>query len=126
MEAANLGRVVMRAGAIFRRNPDTVRGPDLSYFSFERLPDIPDDHPEVPPNLVVEVLERNESPPSVADRVQDFIDSGVSVVWLVEPHPRIVTVYAGSMRGIEYDETDTLDGGTVLPGFTCPVADLFQ
>ncbi len=37
-----------------------------------------------------------------------------------------VTVYSGNMRGVEHHDGDTLDGGTVLPGFTCPVADLFQ
>lgn len=125
-EAAKLGRVVMRSGIILRRNPDTVRGPDLSYFSFDRLPTIPDDYMEVPPELVVEVLEKNETPPSVVERVRDFLDFGVPLIWLVDPEARIVTVYAGSMRGTEYDEADTLDGGTVLPGFSCLVADLVQ
>ncbi len=35
-------------------------------------------------------------------------------------------MYAGSMRGLEYGASDTLDGGAVLPGFSCPVAEFFS
>jgi len=46
-------------------------------------------------------------------------------VWVVDPEANTVMVYSGMMRGVEYDEADTLDGGEVLPSFTCKVADFF-
>jgi len=44
---------------------------------------------------------------------------------VVNPDGKTVMVYSGTMRGVEYDEADTLDGGEVLPNFTCKVADFF-
>jgi len=97
----------------------------VSYFSFARPPKIPDDCVEIAPDLIVEILERNESPASASERVRDFIAFGVPLVWLVETTAKTVTVSSGNMRGVEHHDTDTLDGGTVRPGFICPVADLF-
>jgi len=59
-------------------------------------------------------------------KVREYIASGVRLVWVVDPETKTVMVYSGSMQGVEHDETDTLDGGDVLPGFTCKVADLFE
>ena len=47
------------------------------------------------------------------------------LIWLVDPEMRTVLVYRGTPRGGELDEEDTLDGGEVLPGFSCKVAELF-
>lgn len=49
----------------------------------------------------------------------------MKLVWLVDPEARTVMVYCDNTRGVEYTDTDTLDGADVLLGFTCPVADLF-
>jgi Uma2 family endonuclease len=50
----------------------------------------------------------------------------VPLVWLVDPETNTVLEYRGSLRGTEYDESDTITGGDVLPEFTCRVADFFQ
>lgn len=52
--------------------------------------------------------------------------SGVKLVWLVDPELRTVTVYAGSPRGTELDESETITGGDVLPEFSCKVAEFFE
>ena len=126
VDASKLGHVLLRTGLVLRRNPDTVRGPDVSFFSYARLPVVRDDWAEVPPDMVAEVIDRHETPASVSARVREFVEFGVPLIWLVDPETNVVTVYSGNMRGVEHHEADTLDGGTVLPGFTCPVADLFQ
>jgi Uma2 family endonuclease len=51
---------------------------------------------------------------------------GVLLVWLVDPETRTVTVYRGSMRGLELGEAEILDGGNILPGFSCKIANLFE
>ena len=43
-------------GFITERDPDTVRGPDVSFWSRDRLPEIPDGYIAIPPDLVVEVV----------------------------------------------------------------------
>jgi Uma2 family endonuclease len=57
--------------------------------------------------------------------VAEHLEAGVSLVWLVDPELRIVIVYRGTMRGVEFEADDTLDGGDVLPGFSCKVSELF-
>ena len=61
----------------------------------------------------------------VRAKIKEYLFYGIPVVWLVDLEARTVMVYRGTMRGVELDEDDTLDGGDVLPGFACKVADLF-
>lgn len=125
VEDNRLGWIATESGVVIDTNPDTVRGPDVAFYSITRQPQVPDDYFEIPPDLAVEILSPDDRRPAVREKIREYIRAGVTLIWLVDPDARTVTVYAGSMRGTEYDETDTLDGGTVLPGFTCPVADLF-
>src|SRR5437870_40030 len=59
-----LGHVVVETGLVTERDPDTVRGPDVSYWSKERLPldETPTGYPDVPADLCVEVLSPNDRP----------------------------------------------------------------
>ena len=122
----NLGWVTTNdTGVVLERGPDTVRGPDVAYWSIARQPEEPDAYFEIPPDIAVEVLSPDDRRGPVRAKIKEYLFYGVPLVWLVDPELRTVTVYAGRMRGTELDEDDTLDGGEVLPGFTCKVADLF-
>ncbi|MEO2091084.1 MAG: Uma2 family endonuclease, partial [Gemmataceae bacterium] len=113
------------SGFIQERDPDTVRGPDVGFWSITRQPQMPDNYFEIPPDLLVEVLSTDDRRRDVREKIRGYIGAGVPLVWLVDPDTRTVTVYAGSLRGLELDETDQLDGGAVLSGFSCHVSDLF-
>jgi len=126
VEDRNLGWVVAESGTILERDPDTVRGPDVAFYSITRQPTPPDDYFEIAPDLVVEVLSPDDRRVKVREKIRQYVAAGVKLVWLVDPDLRIVTVYRGSLRGVEHDETDTLDGGDVLPEFSCKVADFFS
>jgi Uma2 family endonuclease len=125
-EAKNLGWTTSNdTGAILERDPDTVRGPDVGFWSIARQPDVPDDYFEIPPDLAVEVLSPDDRRNRVREKIREYIAAGVPLVWLVDPETRTVTVYTGRLRGTELDESDQLDGGEVVPGFSCKVGDLF-
>ena len=113
------------AGVILERDPDTTRGPDVGFWSIERQPTRPKGYLEIPPDIAVEVLSPSDNRKAVRDKVHEYVAAGVRLVWVVDPEDKTVMVYSGTMRGVEYDEADTLDGGEVLPGFTCKVADFF-
>ena len=125
VDARKLGWVAVESGTILDRDPDTVRGPDVSFYSIARQPQMPEDYFEIPPDLAVEVLSPDDRRKKVREKIAEYVASGVRLIWLVDPDAETVTVYAGSMRGTEYGPTDALDGGEVLPGFACPVADFF-
>ena len=107
------------------RTPDTVRGPDVAFWSIARQPTMPEGYFEIPPDIAVEVLSPSDRSKDVRAKIREYVFYSVPLVWLVDPETRTVTVYRGSMRGTELDEADDLDGGDVLPGFTCKVSDFF-
>ena len=121
-----LGWVITESGVVIERDPDSVFGPDVSFYSIARHPNRPEGYFEIPPDLVVEVLSPDDRRKHVREKIKDYVKNGVKLVWLVDPDFRTVTVYAGSLRGTELDEAETITGGDVLPEFTCKVAEFFD
>jgi Uma2 family endonuclease len=111
-------------GWIVERDPDTVRGPDVAFWSKERLPVIPDSYLDVPPDLAVEVVSPGDHYSRVQNKVRQYLRCGVRMVWVVDPEDRSVTVYRSQKEGKILGENDILTGEDVLPGFSCRVADL--
>lgn len=124
---ARLGHVLVNAGIVVARNRDTVRGADALFISYDRLPASPPrrGYLEVPPELVVEVLGEDDSWSHIEQKVAEYHALGVDLVWVADPHTQTVRAYPrGETPGV-LQSTDELDGGTLLSGFRCRVADLF-
>ena len=126
VDPAKLGWVTTNdTGVVLERGPDTVRGPDVAFWSIARQPAMPDGYFLIPPDIAVEVLSPSDRRGDVRAKIKEYVFYSVSLVWLVDPETRTVMVYQGSMRGTELGDDDLLDGGDVLPGFSCKVSDLF-
>lgn len=124
-----LGRLTASdAGVWLERNPDTVREPDIAYFSAEKIPSGVriTGYAEVVPDLVVEVASPSDSLREVNDKALMWLSYGVSLVWVVNPDSRSVDVYRAGRAASTLGENDTLDGLDALPGFTCTVSDVFD
>ena len=122
-----LGRVTgTDAGVLLERNPDTVREPDVAYFSAETLPlDVKiRGFYEVVPDLVVEVVSPNDRPREIADKVAMWLSHGVRLVWAVYPRPARSSSIHRKARSSSTPKDDELDGGVVLPDFRCLVRDI--
>src|SRR5262245_51751487 len=121
------GRAVVKTGVITERDPDTVRGPDVSYWSVERLPwdQTPQGYPDSAPDLAVEVLSPNNRLARIREKMREYFNRNVRMVWVVDPEDRTVTVYRALEEGRVLHESATLTGEDVLPGFSCQVAELF-
>lgn len=123
-----LGTVLVEAGYVLRRMPDTVRGPDVSFVSVARLP--PDQIPEtfIPgaPDLAVEVISPGSRWFEIEEKVADYLAGGARLVWLVDPRARGVVVRYPDRPPAVLSEADTLDGEDVVPGFTVPVTELLR
>ena len=123
-----LGRVfAAETGFIIHRDPDTVRAPDASFVSSERLPagELPIGYMDLPPDLAVEVVSPGDTQREVRDKVHDWLGAGTRLVWVINPATRSATVYRSSDDFDELTENQSLDGGDLVPGFTCQVRDLF-
>lgn len=125
VEPRKLGWVMTETGFILERDPDTLLGPDVVFWNIQDQPVRPAKYSDVAPDLVVEVLSPEDRKKLVHEKIKTYVKRGVKLVWLVDPEVRTVTVYAGSMRGTELGDTETITGGDVLQGFSCSVAEFF-
>jgi Uma2 family endonuclease len=106
-----------------------VRIPDVSFTNWDRVPgrQVPRDPvPDLAPDLAVEVLSEGNTPAEMERKLKEYFLSEVRLVWYIDPRKRTVQVYTSPEDAEELGEGDTLDGGDVLPGFSVPVASLFD
>jgi Uma2 family endonuclease len=122
------GYVGVEVGYTFVHDPDTVRGPDVSYVRAERIPPtgIPEGFWDLAPDLAVEVVSPNETADEVREKVRDFLHAGTPLVWTIYPRTREVIVHTPDGLARTYGIDDVLEFADVLPGFTCSVAELFE
>lgn len=123
-----LGTIVASdVGFWLEKEPDTVREPDVAFISAQRLPpdeDVPG-YFEGPPDLAVEIASPSDSPRQLFDKARMWISFGASLFLIVYPEIRTIDVHQPHSPLIELSAEDTLDGGQVLPGFSCTIGDLF-
>ena len=114
-------------GFRIKSDPDTVRAPDIAFVRKERIPEtgIPRSYWQSAPDLAVEVISPSETYIEVEEKVLDWIMAGTSMVWVVNPRRRTVTVYHSLKDSTLLTEEDELNGGDVIEGFQCRVAEIF-
>lgn len=128
VEAHGLGKVTgADGGYILRRNPDTVRAPNVGFVSAERLPKGRPAQKYFPghPDLAVEIISPGDVHADVDEKVKEFLDAGTRLVWVVNPRRKSVTVFRGDNSITALRSTDTLSGEAVLPGFSMVVSEIF-
>lgn len=122
------GRVTLETGLQTEFDPDTVRSPDVAFWSAERLPldQVPEAYPDVAADLVVEIQSPSNRRQTTQDKIREYLNRGVRMVWIVDPEARTVTVYRqpGEGRLLWHDARLTSDD--VLPSFQCRVAEFFE
>jgi len=108
-------------------NPDTTVGIDVALFEGEEAAVEADGarYFDRPPKVAVEVLSATDTYEEWTDKVQLYLNSGVSVVWLVEPTFQTITVFRRGTMPRPLNADDILDGEPELPGFRVPVVALF-
>ncbi len=125
-----IGDVFGKGGSYqcFPDDPSMVRRPDVSFIRTGRLPpeQFERGHVRVAPDLAVEVISPTDLHYDVNTKLEDYFSARIPLVWLVNPDTRTITVYRhGGDEIVRLHENDVLTGDDVLPGFSCPVTDLF-
>ena len=112
-------------GFVLRRNPDTVRAPDVAFLRKGRP--IPDRaFIDGAPDIAIEVLSRDVSVREVTRKVRDYLGAGASQVWILDPEDRTLTVHSPGGHSRTFSHDDTLDGGEVLPDFRLELRTIFS
>jgi len=129
VEERKLGRVMSNdSGVITERGPDTLRGADVCYYSYARLPKGPlakGYGPEVP-ELVVEVRTPTDRWREILGKVSEYLNAGVLVVVVLDPEPQIAHVLSADdpPRRLGAEEELILPG--VLEGFRVRLGRFFE
>ena len=112
---------------IFGDDANRLRYADGSFVRRGRLPgDVsPPGHMRIAPDLALEVVSPNDLAWEVQAKVVDWLAAGVKLLWVLYPDTRSVHVYRPDGGELHLRPDDELSGGTVIPGFSCRVADCF-
>jgi Uma2 family endonuclease len=110
----------------FRLPGGNVRCPDASFvrrgrFEGER---IPKGFSPVPPDLAVEIVSPEDSSRQLLDKVGEYLDAGVRLVWVIDPERGVATVYQSLADVRTLSDDGELDGEDVIPGFRCRLRDV--
>lgn len=110
-----------------RTKASSVRGADMLYVSYARLPqgDPPADLP-LAPDLVVEVRSPTDRISQLTDKALEYLRAGVKVVVVVDPSVRSVAVFREDELPFRLANGDELTLPDVLPGFSVAVARFFE
>jgi Uma2 family endonuclease len=101
--------------------------PSAAFISRKRQPELPRVNGYVPnpPDLAIEVIAPEDNERLIGVKIVNYLAAG-TVVWAVYPAQKIVEVIVPGQPVKILDINDTLDGGTVLPGFTLAVKTIFE
>ncbi len=114
-------------GIYTARHPDTVRGADVAFVSNERMAQVKSSsYLDVAPELVVEILSPDDRWSDLMEKLGEYLNIGVLMVWLADPKTRSVYVYRSLTDVQRLTADDVLSGGDVLPGFSVSVGALLD
>jgi Uma2 family endonuclease len=121
--------IVAGEGGMMRLAPGLVRIPDVSVVFWDRFPDrrvTSEPVPAIAPDLAVEVLSESNTKAEMDRKLREYFAAGARLVWYLDPEDRTVRVYTAVDQVTLIDESGTLDGGDVLPGFVLPIREWFE
>lgn len=124
---AGLGRVFTESSFELVELPRTVRAPDVAFVREERLHSGALSSPtlKLAPDLAAEILSPSETASRLDEKLDDYAASGIPLVWVIDPKRRTVMVITRDRPVRWLRDGDTLDAGSIVPGFACAIADLF-
>jgi Uma2 family endonuclease len=124
----DLGRVITNdGGVITKRDPDTVRGADVAYYSYQRVPKgpLPDGYWPTP-ELIAEVKSSEDRWAKIHEKVGEYLNAGVLTVLVLDPPSQTVQIYSPDRPVEILAMTDTLSLPDVLPGFAASVSQIYE
>ncbi|NJN88142.1 MAG: Uma2 family endonuclease [Leptolyngbyaceae cyanobacterium SL_7_1] len=129
VSAQKLG-ALFDSSTAFKMKSGNKRSPDISFFAKERLQgmtELPTGFLEGAPDLAIEILSPGNTVEEIDDKITEYFENGARLVWVISPTQHYVLIYRCAQEPDRLlKSADSLDGEEVIPGFTVPVANLFQ
>lgn len=128
-EKKKLGHVLTNdAGVVTERGPDTIRGADISFYSYDDVPPgpFPKGYLDKLPRLVVEVMSETDRWKNVLRKVSEYLEAGVPIVCVLEPDTESMYIYYPDKPEEILTAEDNFSVPEVLPGFRVKVKRFFE
>lgn len=119
-QVAKRGAVFDSSGG-FTLSNTAVRAPDATWIAIDRWNQISakdrERFAEICPDFVVELLSPSDDLPRVRRKMQEYLDQGVRLAWLIDPYSQTVEIFRPGRPVESLTRPATLSGEDVLPGF---------
>ncbi len=116
-----------QTGFVIKGDAETVRCPDFAFVATSRIPPtgVPKGFWQIVPDLACEVVSPSDTLFEVEEKIQQYLQSGVRLVWLINPKQRTVTLYRPGPIIHVLTSNDSISGEEVIPSFSYPVKKIF-
>jgi Uma2 family endonuclease len=105
----------------------STRRPDVAFVSLERMPQRIREEIPFPPDLAVEIVSPTDSAAEVDEKVLQYQQAGVRLIWVIRPVLKLVEVFhPGDLKPGTLGIKDELDGEDVIPGFKLKITALYE
>ena len=123
-----IGRATVETGHILRRGPDTVRGPDVTFFltGKEEWENLRGRFSSSAPDIAVEVVSPSNTAAEMERKVSEYLAAGSQRVWVAYTSTRTVAVHRSDGTAITYASDDVITNEGLLSGFSLPLSDIFR
>jgi Uma2 family endonuclease len=124
----DVGRVLSNdSGIITQRDPDTVRGGDVTFYSYERVPrgDSPAGYPQASPNIVFEVRSPNDRWSEIHEKIAEYLTAGVELVCVLVPETTAAHLFYPDRPGVILQGDEELILPAPLNEFHQPISAFF-
>jgi Uma2 family endonuclease len=129
LESHDVGHVVSNdSGTVTQRDPDTVRGPDVSYYSYKQVPKgpLPDGLLAVSPELVFEVRSPSDRWSEIHVKVGEYLRVNVRAVCVLDDDTKCIHTYFAEREPQILSEDDELTLPDILDDFRVKIARFFE
>lgn len=130
------GEVFTETTFIIQYQTDWVAGsriPDVLFIRKDRLKAYQDETENAAlkplaliPDLVVEVVSKNDTYSEVNEKIDVYLDDGVELIWVVDTQRKRITVYEQGKQPVTLGNGDSVSGGAVIPGFELKLKVIFE
>ena len=120
-----LGKV-FSSSTIFRLPNGAARSPDVTWVKRDRWESLTleeqENFPPLCPDFVIELLSRTDSLNQLQEKMQEYLDSGLQLGWLINPQAQEVEIYRPNQVFEIIQLPTTLSGEKVLPRFILDIS----
>jgi Uma2 family endonuclease len=118
------------SSTVFTLPNGAKRSPDMAWVRNERWQALKEEErerfPPLCPDFVVELRSPSDSPRLLQEKMQEYMENGAQLGWLIDPFEKKVYVYRPQTAVEILDDPQTISGDPLLPGFVLDVRTLWE